>query len=205
MIELKNITIETRHPILQNTTYCFSDGKIYGIVAENGSGKTTLFRTLVNLRKGKSGTIHFDNQPVYKKLKDVFYFENVEWLDCNLTGMDYLKFVKKGWDSSIDIEEIIHIWKMEEYIHLPIKKYSLGMKQRLIIAMYIISDAQYMIMDEITNGLDEENRTFFFQQLQDLKKKGKTMIVSSHYKDEIITVCDVVLQIKDMALCEVSL
>lgn len=205
MIELKNITIETRHPILQNTTYCFSDGTIYGIVAENGSGKTTLFRTLVNLRKGKSGTIHFDNQPVYKKLKDVFYFENVEWLDCNLTGIDYLKFVKRGWDSSVDIKEIIHIWKMEEYIHLSIKKYSLGMKQRLIIAMYIISDAQYMIMDEITNGLDEENRTFFFQQLQDLKKKGKTMIVSSHYKDEIITVCDVVLQIKDMALCEVSL
>ena len=205
MIELKNVTIETRHPILHNTTYMFTDGNIYGVVAENGSGKTTLFRTLVNLRKAKSGAIYFDDQPVYKKLKQVFYFENVEWLDRNLTGMDYLQFVKKEWNSNMDVMDIINEWKMNEYIHLPIKKYSLGMKQRLIIGMYIVSDAKYMIMDEITNGLDEENRAFFFQQLQNLKEKGKTIIVSSHYKDEIITACDTVLQMKDMTLCEVSL
>lgn len=205
MIELKNVTIETRHPILHNTTYMFTDGNIYGVVAENGSGKTTLFRTLVNLRKAKSGAIYFDDQPVYKKLKQVFYFENVEWLDRNLTGMDYLQFVKKEWNSNMDVMDIINEWKMNEYIRLPIKKYSLGMKQRLIISMYIVSDAKYMIMDEITNGLDEENRAFFFQQLQNLKEKGKTIIVSSHYKDEIITACDTVLRIKDMTLCEVSL
>lgn len=205
MIELKNVTIETRHPILHNTTYMFTDGNIYGVVAENGSGKTTLFRTLVNLRKAKSGAIYFDDQPVYKKLKQVFYFENVEWLDRNLTGMDYLQFVKKEWNSNMDVMDIINEWKMNEYIRLPIKKYSLGMKQRLIISMYIVSDAKYMIMDEITNGLDEENRAFFFQQIQNLKEKGKTIIVSSHYKDEIITACDTVLRIKDMTLCEVSL
>ena len=77
------------------------------------------------------------------------------------------------------------------------------MKRRLIIAMYILSDAKYMIMDEITNGLDEENRKLFFDMIIELKNKGKTILISSHYKDEIISYCDIVLQIKDHKLCEV--
>lgn len=77
------------------------------------------------------------------------------------------------------------------------------MKQKLVISMYLISDAKYMIMDEITNGLDEENRKLFFKQIQKLKNDGKTILLSSHYKDEITKYCDVVLQIKNNDLCEV--
>lgn len=78
------------------------------------------------------------------------------------------------------------------------------MKQRLVIAMYLISDAKYMIMDEITNGLDEDYRNLFFKQMCELKNQGKTILLSSHYKDEIIEFCDVVLQIKNNQLIEVS-
>ena len=205
MIELKNITIETRHPILHNVDYTFSNSRIYGIVAENGSGKTTLFRTLVGLKKAQAGTILFDEKPVEKMLKQVFYFENIEWLDHNLTGIDYLRFVKKMWQSDREVDEVIKEWNMNEYIKLPIKKYSLGMKQRLVISMYIISNAKYMIMDEITNGLDEENRILFFKQLEGLKKEGKTILLSSHYKGEILEYCDTILQIKKNMLCEVTL
>lgn len=77
------------------------------------------------------------------------------------------------------------------------------MKQKLVISMYLISDAKYMIMDEITNGLDEENRKLFFKQIQKLKNDGRTILLSSHYKDEITKYCDVVLQIKNNDLCEV--
>lgn len=204
MIELKQLTIETRHPILNGANYVFEDGKIYGIVAENGSGKTTLFRTMVNLKNPKSGTILFDNLSVDKKLNQIFYFETIEWLDPNLSGYDYLNFVKKQWKSNIDTKEIIQVWNMEGYIKLPIRKYSLGMKQRLIISLYLISDARYMIMDEITSGLDEENRYRFFGLLENLRKQGKTILISSHYKEEILQSCDIVLGIKDQALFEVS-
>lgn len=204
MIELKNLTIETRHSILKNVSYTFLDGTIYGIVAENGSGKTTLFRTMVNLRNAKLGNIHFDHLPPEKKLENIFYFESVEWLDGNLSGLQYLNFVMKSWKSSKRVAEVVSMWNMDEYIKIPIKKYSLGMKQRLVIGMYIISNAKYMIMDEITSGLDEENRELFFRQIQDLKVQGKTILLSSHYKDEIIETCDHVLQIKGNNLCEVT-
>ncbi|WP_276886946.1 ABC transporter ATP-binding protein [Allobaculum stercoricanis] len=205
MIELKNICLYTRHPILNDVNYVFSDQKIYGIVAINGSGKTTLFRTMVNLRKAQGGKVLFDHQSVELKRSEVFYFETAEWLDRNLNGYDYLSFVKKLWNSSVDLDEIIETWKMKDFIKIPIKKYSLGMKQRLIIAMYLTSDAKYMIMDEITNGLDEDFRNLFFKVIIDLKRQGKTILLSSHYKDEITEYCDVVLQIKNNQLSEVSL
>ena len=205
MIELKNICLYTRHTILNDVNYVFLDQKIYGIVAINGSGKTTLFRTMVNLRKAQGGKVLFDHQSVELKRSEVFYFETAEWLDRNLNGYDYLSFVKKLWNSSVDLDEIIETWKMKDFIKIPIKKYSLGMKQRLIIALYLTSDAKYMIMDEITNGLDEDFRNQFFKVIIDLKRQGKTILLSSHYKDEITEYCDVVLQIKNNQLSEVSL
>lgn len=203
MLTLKNLTISTRHLILNNINYQFEDNKIYGIVAENGSGKTTLFRTMVRLRKVQGGSITFNTEPTQNIFNEIYYFESNEWLDKNLSGMDYLKFVKEMWKSKIDINPIIDLWKMNDYINIPIKKYSLGMKQRLIIAMYIISDAKYMIMDEITSGLDEESRKLFFEQINVLKK-NKTILISSHYKDEIINHCDIVLQIKDNKLVHIK-
>ena len=204
MIQLQNLTIETRHPIVRNIHYTFQSGKIYGIVSENGSGKTTLFRTMVHLIDPKEGKILFDGKPVESCLKDVFYYEDVEWLDGNLKGEDYIAFVKKMWDSKADIKPVIQALNMEEYIRIPIKKYSLGMKQKLIIGMYLISDATNLIMDEITNGLDDQNRKRFFEILKEWKKRNKTILLSSHYKDEISEFCDIVLQIRDKKLKEVN-
>lgn len=205
MIELINLTIETRHPILTNVNYTFHDNIIYGIVAENGTGKTTLFRTMVNLLRAKDGDILFDGMVAEKRMQDIFYFESVEWLDRNLSGLDYLRFVKNIWKSNVDIIQIIEEWDMSEYIKIPTRKYSLGMKQRLVIGLYLASDAKYLIMDEITNGLDEDNRKHFFKQILDLKSQGKTILLSSHYKDEIIAYCDTVLQIQNHELVEVTL
>lgn len=152
----------------------------------------------------KEGKILFDGKPVESCLKDVFYYEDVEWLDGNLKGEDYIAFVKKMWDSKADIKPVIQALNMEEYIRIPIKKYSLGMKQKLIIGMYLISDATYLIMDEITNGLDDQNRKRFFEILKEWKKRNKTILLSSHYKDEISEFCDIVLQIRDKKLKEVN-
>lgn len=205
MIELSNVTIKTRHTILKNTTYTFQDGCVYGIIAINGSGKTTLFRTMMDLIHPVEGTILFDGKPVEEQRACVFYYETIEWLDTNLTGFDYLNFVKAVWKSNIDVKEVITEWKMEDYIHLPIKKYSLGMKQRLLIGMYIVSDAHYMIMDEITSGLDEENRSLFYRYVEGMKQKKKTILMSSHHKEDILGVCDAVLKIEKEDLVEITL
>lgn len=201
MLEITNLSITSRKEILKNFTYTFESGNLYGLVAVNGAGKTTFFRSITDLIPRDSGQINLNKKPISQNKSDIFYFEISEWLDKNVSGKDYLKFVKKAWRSSKDIEEIINYWDMKEYVNIPIKKYSLGMKQRLLIAMYTVSDASCLIMDEITNGLDEQSRKKLFLQLNTLvKKENKMIIISSHYAEDISAKCDYILSFNDCKL-----
>lgn len=191
MLKLTNLDIKTRNTLLSGFNYTFNSGKLYGLVATNGSGKTTFFRAITKLIKINDKSISINNN------SSIFYFETHEWFDKNLTGFDYLKFFKKEYNSNVDETEVIKFWNMEDYIKIPIKKYSLGMKQRVLIALYQITNSDIMLMDEITNGLDEESRTLLFSLLNDFKRAGKTIIISSHYKEDIIYHSDYLMSLEN--------
>ncbi len=202
MLEIKNVTLSTRFSILENANYTFEEGIIYGIIATNGSGKTTLFRSINNLIPIQSGNISIDSQSINQKRKDIFYFETSDWFDLNLTGNDYLQLIKKEYNSDKSIQECIEIFSMESYVNIPIKKYSLGMKQKLLISLYFISNASYLIMDEITNGLDDLSRQIFMKLINHLQNssKPKTILISSHYKEDLNQFCDKFVAIQDKKL-----
>lgn len=189
MITLSNVTIKTRQTIIENIDFTFNKGKVYGIVAINGSGKTTLFRAISQLIPVNSGNI--------TTLSSFFYYENIEWFDLNLSGIDYLNYIKNIWKSTQSLNDEIDFWEMNDFIYLPIRKYSLGMKQRLLIAMYFISQAECWLMDEITNGLDEYFRTNFFNRIDKLNRENHLIILTSHYKEDLSKVCDKLLTIEN--------
>ena len=195
MITLNQVRLKTREMILKDIDFTFEKGHIYGMVAINGSGKTTLFRAISQLISVNSGKIIAPSS--------LFYYETIEWLDGNLSGIDYLLYVKNVWNSSQNLEHEIEYWEMSDYIHLPIRKYSLGMKQRLLIAMYFMSQADCWLMDEITNGLDEYYRTKFFNRLKEIQTQ-QLMIISSHYKEELMDVCDKIVKIENCRIEEVQ-
>lgn len=197
MLSINQLTIATRHPILTDFSYDFEPGKLYGLVATNGSGKTTFFRSLMGLLPVRSGQVSWQGGA---SRRDFFYYESSEWFEGHLSAWDYLTFIKAEWQSAVSIDDVIKIWGMGEYIKVPIKQYSLGMKQRLLIAMYQVSDAKCLIMDEITNGLDETSRRIFFEVLNLLRQEGKLVILSSHYQEDIEAHCDVVLHLKNQRL-----
>lgn len=197
MLSINQLTIATRHPILTDFSYDFEPGKLYGLVATNGSGKTTFFRSLMGLLPVRSGKVSWQGGA---SRRDFFYYESSEWFEGHLSAWDYLTFIKAQWQSAVSIDDVIKIWGMGEYIKVPIKQYSLGMKQRLLIAMYQVSDAKCLIMDEITNGLDETSRRIFFEVLNLLRQEGKLVILSSHYQEDIEGHCDVVLHLKNQRL-----
>ena len=195
MITLNQVRLKTREMILKDIDFTFEKGNIYGMVAINGSGKTTLFRAISQLISVNSGKIIAPSS--------LFYYETIEWLDGNLSGIDYLLYVKNVWNSSQNLEHEIEYWEMSDYIHLPIRKYSLGMKQRLLIAMYFMSQADCWLMDEITNGLDEYYRTKFFNRITEIHSQ-QLMIISSHYKEELMDVCDKIVKIENCRIEEVQ-
>ena len=195
MITLNQVRLKTREMILKDIDFTFEKGNIYGMVAINGSGKTTLFRAISQLISVNSGKIIAPSS--------LFYYETIEWFDGNLSGIDYLLYIKNVWNSSQNIEHEIEYWEMSDYIHLPIRKYSLGMKQRLLIAMYFMSQADCWLMDEITNGLDEYYRTKFFNRLTEIHSQ-QLIIISSHYKEELMNVCDKIVKIEKCRIEEVQ-
>ena len=195
MITLNQVRLKTREMILKDIDFTFEKGNIYGMVAINGSGKTTLFRAISQLISVNSGKIIAPSS--------LFYYETIEWFDGNLSGIDYLLYVKNVWNSSQNLEQEIEYWEMSDYIHLPIRKYSLGMKQRLLIAMYFMSQADCWLMDEITNGLDEYYRTKFFNRLTEIHSQ-QLIIISSHYKEELMNVCDKIVKIENCRIEEVQ-
>ena len=195
MITLNQFRLKTREMILKDIDFTFEKGNIYGMVAINGSGKTTLFRAISQLISVNSGKIIAPSS--------LFYYETIEWFDGNLSGIDYLLYIKNVWKSSQNLEHEIEYWEMSDYIHLPIRKYSLGMKQRLLIAMYFMSQAECWLMDEITNGLDEYYRTKFFNRLTEIHSQ-QLIIISSHYKEELMNVCDKIVKIENCRIEEVQ-
>ena len=197
MLRLTHVTLKTRQVILQDADFTFKKGRIYGLLAINGSGKTTLFRAMSKLLPLSSG--HIAVSP------SLFYYESVEWLDGNLSGMDYLRLIKNIWKSDLNLGDEIAYWEMSDYINLPIRKYSLGMKQRLVIAMYFLSQAKCWLMDEITNGLDEYYRQKFFDRLAQIDRKEQLVLLSSHYKEELMEICDSIVTIRQGQIEEVPL
>ncbi|MBD0967866.1 ATP-binding cassette domain-containing protein [Lactobacillus crispatus] len=205
MIKVENLTITTRQPILKNFTATFKTGNIYQIMAENGAGKSTFLKALTQLVNYK-GAITFDNMPFNQAKEKIFFFEENNWMDSNLNSLDYLQFVKDSWHSQHDIDTELNFWGIDQFAKVPIKKYSLGMKQKLIIAMYLVSDAQYLLMDEITNGLDEKNRNKLYSRLNDMVTlNDKCIILTSHYANEINNLHNVTkLKLNNLTMSEVK-
>ncbi|MBC1502070.1 ABC transporter ATP-binding protein [Listeria weihenstephanensis] len=195
MLKVENLTMVARETLLEGMNAEFVGGYAYGIVATNGSGKTTLLRILAGLTKAQSGSVYLTDNGKRLDLittrKKLFYYETSDWLDGHLSGLDYLEFVNSGWaDNNGNIDEIIQYWDLAEFVKLPIRKYSLGMKQKIILAMYAVSDTDYWLMDEPMNGLDEANQKRFIKSIDKARKQGKCIVFSLHQNDVLHNISD---------------
>lgn len=205
MLVVRDIHLKTNEMLLYGADMQLKKGAIYGLSARNGSGKTTLLRTISGLRSEPLGSISIrENDHVLSALevkKQLFYFETVEWFDPNLSGWDYLQFTHTMWKQpNLSIDVIVSFWEMDSYIKTPIKKYSLGMKQKLLLALYRVSGASYWLLDEPTIGLDTNSLKKFEAYLLAAKKDGASILFSSHQNDSLYAVCDYMYVMQDGSL-----
>ncbi|WP_225049358.1 ABC transporter ATP-binding protein [Lacticaseibacillus kribbianus] len=208
MLTFKNLTFAFHDkPILDNVAFDLQDGQVIGLVAPNGTGKTTLLRLLCGLLPDAKATIELNGVSLHQHrtayLKQLFFLENSNQLYADLTVKDHLEYVKKMWKSKVDIQKTVAELGMESYFKKKIKNLSLGMKQHALLAMYIVSDAQTMFIDEPLNGLDPTSIQLFEQIFAELKAKGKTLLVSSHQMDSVGRVSDSVFFLKDQHIHDV--
>ncbi len=195
-------------PILNDVQFTLDDGQIIGLVAPNGTGKTTLLRLLCGLLPDRQATITLNGISLKKKrtkfLEQLFFLESSNQLYADLTVRDHLQYVKRMWRSDVDIDATLELFEMTGYYKKKIKNLSLGMKQHALLAMYIVSDAQTMFIDEPLNGLDPTSIQQFEQVFRRLRDEGKTLLVSSHQMDSVGRVCDDVFFLKDQQVRRVT-
>jgi ABC-2 type transport system ATP-binding protein len=201
VITVQNASVSFgKERVLKGVSLTIERGRIVGLVAPNGVGKTTLLRTICGLEAQPKGRISIDGvrpeAPALFKRK-FFFIEDVQVLNPELSAYDYLGYVKRMWRSDVDIKTTIDALRIARFIKKPIKALSLGMKQQVVLALCLISDAPYILLDEPMNGLDPTNTRIISQQLVRIRDCGKTVLMSSHLLSNIDALADEVLFIKD--------
>ncbi|MDO9551300.1 ABC transporter ATP-binding protein [Rhodonellum sp.] len=176
---------------LNEVSFVVEKGQVLGVVGPNGSGKTTLFSILLGLRKPNSGSFSIFGQTnpedVRAKVGVILdqgnFYAGIS-AKKNLTISAMTKNIPLA-----KVDELLEKVGLGEVGSKPFKSFSYGMKKRLEIADALLSDPELVIMDEPTNGLDPEGVIFIRELIMELKRQGKTIVLSSHYLEEIQKVC----------------
>ncbi|WP_238883387.1 ATP-binding cassette domain-containing protein [Clostridium sp. YIM B02551] len=185
--------------ILSDVSHDFEKGKIHGIVGNNGSGKTVLMKCICGFLVPTKGKILVQDKQVGKDMdfpQDLGLIIETPGFLPQLSGMNNLKLLAslKRKISDEIIKDTLKLVGLDPEMKKPVSKYSLGMRQRLGIAQAIMEDPSLLILDEPFNGLDKKGIADIRALLQDLKTKGKTIILASHNAQDIDLLCDTVCE-----------
>ena len=193
MVEIKNYckSIKSR-PILNNVSYNFEYGKIYGIYGHNGSGKTMLLRAIAGLLVPDSGSVVIDGKVLHKDMSFPpsigIVIENMNLLP-QYNAFDNLKILGK-----------IKITATDEDITTALER--VGMKQRLNIAQAVFEKQKIILLDEPTNALDNDGVQLIYKLLKEEKERGALVVITTHHKEDLEEICDVVLKMTEGELHE---
>ena len=206
-IEVKNISKSYSDiDALKDLSIDIDSGILFGILGPNGAGKSTLIKILATLVEPDSGEVSIDNINLKKnprKIRELIgYVAQDIALDKILTGRELLDFQSdlyhmKNQVKQERIKTLINQLEMSDWIDRKCGTYSGGMKRRIDLASGLLHLPKVLILDEPTVGLDIESRNIIWQLLKDLKNDGMTIILSSHYLDEIDKLADSLVIIDD--------
>lgn len=200
MINTENLSLTiNKTEILRDITISFDKGKIHGLIGRNGSGKTMLMKCICGFVRATSGKVTVAGKEIGKDCdfpESTGVIIETPGFIPYYSGYKNLKIladlgVKAGKE---DICNAMCTVGLSPELKRHVKKYSLGMRQRLGLAQAIMEDPDLLILDEPMNGLDKDGVADMRRYLLDLKARGKTIIIASHSAEDIEVLCDTVCE-----------
>ena len=195
--------------IINNINVSILEGDVIGLIGPNGAGKTTFIKTILGLYRMNSGIVEicgFDIKKDFEKaVSNIGCIVEEPDLYEELSGIKNLKItaLMNNIKDKEYIGEIIKLLKLNTKIKDKVKRYSLGMKQRLAIANALIKKPKFLVLDEPTNGLDPLGIKELREIIKDVNEKfNMTILISSHILSEIENVCDRIIIIDNGYIIE---
>lgn len=184
-LEVKNINKKYKNKVVLNDiNFSIQSGEIVALIGKNGAGKSTLINIITKLIQQDSGQSKiFEKEKFDRNLIGVMMQENIS-LD-RITVKEIIKLTRTYYRNPMSYQAILALSELQNYTNHPMDKLSGGQKRKLQFALTLAGNPDLIFLDEPTVGMDAESRTKFWEYIDELKKQGKTFLITSHYLEEL--------------------
>ena len=192
LVELVNLT--KQYPAVRavdGISLSIPRGICFGLLGPNGAGKTTTIEMIEGIIRQTSGEILYKGKPrAHNFRREVgIQLQNTE-LPQFLTVKETLEFFRSFYTRKADLSRLIEDCRLEDILSRNNEKISGGQKQRLLLAIALANEPELVFLDEPTTGLDPQARRHLWEIISDIKSRGRTVVLTTHYMEEAQTLCD---------------
>lgn len=179
---------------VRGVSFEVADGEIFGLLGPNGAGKTSTLECVIGLRKPDGGSIQvcgFDALKQPREIKErIGAALQYTALQDKITCREALRLFASFYRKSAPIEQLLEQFSLTEKANAYYETLSGGQKQRLALALALVNDPEFLLLDEPTAGLDPQSRRELHAVIRHMKNDGRTVLLSTHYIEEAELLCD---------------
>ena len=171
-------------------------GTIFGLLGANGAGKSTTIECMLGTKKPDTGTVSILGMNPFRQRKQLFENVGVQFQEANyqdkVTVVELCQVTHSLYRHAADYEELLKKFGISDKAKSMVKELSGGQRQKLFIVLALIPQPKVVFLDELTTGFDAKARREVWKILSDLKGKGLTIFLTSHFMDEVEALCDTI-------------
>ncbi|MDQ2088038.1 ABC transporter ATP-binding protein [Herbivorax sp. ANBcel31] len=186
---------------VDNVDIYIGSGEIFGLLGANGAGKSTTIECILGTKKHDTGTVSILGMNPHKQRKKLFEKVGVQFQEANyqekITVSELCEVTKSLYRTSSDYFNLLKKFGLSDKLKSQVNELSGGQKQRLFIVLALIPNPEVVFLDELTTGLDTRARRDMWQCFSELKSKGLTVFLTSHFMDEVEKLCDKIMILKE--------
>ncbi len=176
---------------VDGVSFAVPEGKCFGLLGPNGAGKTTTIEIMEGILPPTSGEVRYRGEPVGARFREEagILFQKTALQDF-LSVRQSVALFRGLYERGLDVEEVLRLCALEKLGGRDNRKLSGGQQQRLLLAIALVNDPKVLFLDEPTTGLDPQARRNFWDLVESIKARRKTIILTTHYMEEAQLLCD---------------
>jgi len=175
-------------------SFAVAQGLCFGLLGPNGAGKTTTLEMLEGISRPSSGRVLYRGRPPDRAFREDIgiQFQSTALQDFQ-TVRETLELFASLYRRTLPLDALVDLCNLAEILERDTRKLSGGQRQRLLLAVALVNDPKLIFLDEPTTGLDPQSRRNFWGLIETVRRRGKTLVLTTHYMEEAQRLCDEVL------------